>query len=108
MNTFFASINNAAALFLFSITHRLRFRSRAVPLVFEFLNLILQQCGFTPIDNSSMNRPAVEITGEAFSKYGMRKGNLKNCLARIEIKSRDVANGNIIFRGSRRESAVAF
>ena len=105
MNTFFASINNAAALFLFSITHRLRFRSRAVPLVFEFLNLILQQCGFTLVDNSSTNRPAIEITGEAFSEFGMSKGNLKSCRARTEIKARDVASGNIISED--RQTSVA-
>jgi hypothetical protein len=60
------------------------------------LLLILQQCGFTLADNNSTNRPAIEITGEAFSEFGMSKGNLKSCRARIEIKARDVASGNII------------
>jgi len=60
------------------------------------LLLILQQCGFTLADDHSTNRPAVEITGEAFSEFGMRKGNLQSCRARIEIKARDVASGNII------------
>ena len=61
------------------------------------LSLILRQCGFTLADDSSTNRPAIEITGEAFSEFGMGKGNLKSCRARIEIKARDVASGNIIF-----------
>jgi hypothetical protein len=60
------------------------------------LSLILQQCGFTLADDHSTNRPAIEITGEAFSEFGMRKGNLQSCRARIEIKARDVAGGNII------------
>jgi hypothetical protein len=59
-------------------------------------SLILQQCGFTLADDGSTNRAAIEITGEAFSEFGMSKGNLKSCRARIEIKARDVASGNII------------
>ncbi len=61
------------------------------------LSLILQQCGFTLVDEHSTNQPAVEITGEAFSEFGMRKGNLQSCRARIEIKARDVASGRILF-----------
>ena len=60
------------------------------------LSLILQQCGFTIVDDASTNKPDVEISGEAFSEFGMSKGNLKSCRARIEIKARDVASGNII------------
>lgn len=60
------------------------------------LSLILQQCGFTLADDHSTNPPAIEITGEAISEFGMRKGNLQSCRARIEIKARDVASGKII------------
>jgi hypothetical protein len=60
------------------------------------LSLILQQCGFVLADNNSTNRPAIEITGDAFSAYGMQKGNLISCKSRIEIKVRDVATGNIL------------
>jgi hypothetical protein len=60
------------------------------------LSLILQQCGFTVVDESSTNRPDIEITGQAFSEYGMRKGNLISCRARIEIKARDIASGAIL------------
>ena len=60
------------------------------------LSLILQQCGFTLVDDHSTNRAAIEITGEALSEFGMRKGSLQSCLARIEIKARDVASGKII------------
>lgn len=60
------------------------------------ISLILQQCGFTLADDNSTNRASIEITGEAFSELGMQKGNLKSCHARIEIKVREVASGNII------------
>ena len=48
------------------------------------------------MDDVSTNKADIEITGEAFSEYGMTKGNLQSCRARIEIKARDVASGNII------------
>jgi hypothetical protein len=60
------------------------------------LSLILQQCGFTLADDNSTNKPAIEISGDAFSAYGMQKGNLISCKSRIEIKVRDVATGNIL------------
>jgi hypothetical protein len=60
------------------------------------LSLILQQCGFTVVDDLSTSKTDVAITGEAFSEFGMQKGNLKSCRARIEIKARDVASGKIL------------
>jgi len=60
------------------------------------LSLILQQCGFKLADNNSTNKPTIEISGDAFSAYGMQKGNLISCKSRIEIKARDVVTGNIL------------
>jgi len=60
------------------------------------LSLILQQCGFKLADGSSTEKAEVEISGEAFSAYGMQKGNLISCKSRIEIKARDIATGNIL------------
>jgi hypothetical protein len=60
------------------------------------LSLILQQCGFKLADASSTLKPEVEISGDAFSAYGMQKGNLISCKSRVEIKVRDVATANII------------
>jgi hypothetical protein len=60
------------------------------------LALILQQCGFKLADASSTLKPAVEISGEAFSAFGMQKGNLISCKSRVELKVRDVATGNIL------------
>jgi hypothetical protein len=60
------------------------------------LALILQQCGFTLVDDNSSIKPDIEITGEAFSELGLRKGNFQSCRARIEIKARNRATGDII------------
>jgi hypothetical protein len=60
------------------------------------LGKILQECGFTLVDDKSTNKANVEITGDAFSAFGLRKGNLISCKARVEIKVRDLASGNIL------------
>jgi hypothetical protein len=70
------------------------------------LSLILQQCGFMVVDSGSTNKADIEITGEALSEFGMQKGNFKSCRARIEIKTRDVASGNIISEDRQTSAAV--
>ncbi len=50
------------------------------------LGKLLQECGFAITDGKSDVKPDIEITGEAFSEYGVRKGNLVSCKARVEIK----------------------
>jgi hypothetical protein len=60
------------------------------------LAVILQQCGFPLADSNSTNKPAIEISGDAFSAYGLQKGNLISCKSRIELKARDPATGNIL------------
>lgn len=59
------------------------------------LGNILQECGFKLVDEKSSDKPDVEVLGEAFSAYGMRKGNLISCTARVEIKARK-ANGDMV------------
>jgi hypothetical protein len=51
------------------------------------LDLILKQCGFKVLDEKSTEKPDIEITGEAFSAYSLRKGNLISCRARVEVKA---------------------
>ena len=51
------------------------------------LSLILKECGFTLVDDKSKEKADVEITGDAFSAFGMRKGNLISCKARVELKA---------------------
>ena len=60
------------------------------------LSLILQQCGFKLADGGSTLKPDVEISGDAFSAFGMQKGNLISCKSRVELKVREIATGNIL------------
>jgi len=46
----------------------------------------LLACGFEILDPLNSAEPDYRITGEAFSAFGMRKGNLISCKARVEIK----------------------
>jgi hypothetical protein len=56
---------------------------------------LLQECGFTLVDDASKEKADIDIAGEAFSAYGLRKGNLISCRSRIEIKARK-ADGDIV------------
>jgi len=69
------------------------------------LGLILQQCGFTLVDEKSTQKADIEITGEAFSAQALRRGNLISCKARIEIKAQTRAEGKILTVD--RETSVA-
>ncbi len=51
------------------------------------LGKLLQACGFKLVDDKSPEKADVEISGEAFSAFGMRKGNLISCKARVELKA---------------------
>ena len=59
------------------------------------LGKILQECGFKLIDEKSSDKPDLEITGDAFSAFGLRKGNLISCKTRVELKVRR-SNGDIV------------
>jgi len=60
------------------------------------LGKILGDCGFKLVDDKSDAKPEIEFVGEAFSEFGMRKGNLVSCRARVEIKVRDKASGQLL------------
>ena len=51
------------------------------------LGKILTECGFKLVDDKSSEKAEIEITGEAFSAFGLRKGNLISCKARVELKA---------------------
>ena len=62
------------------------------------VGFILQKLGFTVTDKKDpLAKADVEITGEAFSEFGMRKGNLVSCKGRVEIKAIDKATGKVLF-----------
>lgn len=55
---------------------------------------ILEACGFAIVENAS--DADISITGEAFSQFAARRGNLTACRARAEIKIHDVKNNKLI------------
>ena len=69
------------------------------------LGLILQQCGFTLVDEKSDQKADIEITGEAFSAQAIRRGNLISCKARVELKAQNRVDGKIL--AVDRETSVA-
>jgi hypothetical protein len=70
------------------------------------LGKILQECGFTLVDDKSKQKADIEITGEAFSALGMRKGNLISCKARIELKAHDLEQRKLLVTDSQTSVAV--
>jgi hypothetical protein len=69
------------------------------------LEKILQECGFKLVDEQSTNKADVIITGDAFSAYGLRKGNLISCKARVEVKA-CAGNGDILSADRQTSMAV--
>lgn len=59
--------------------------------------LLLRETGFTLADVQSTAKVEIELTGEAFSEFGMRKGNLYSCKARVEIKAVEKGSGKILW-----------
>ncbi len=60
------------------------------------LNKLLLECGFEVTDDKSDAKADLEISGEAFSAFGMRKGNLASCKGRVELKVRERLTGKIL------------
>ncbi len=51
-------------------------------------------------------KPDVIILGEAFSEFGMRKGDLVSCMARVEVKAYAPDSGRILYQGAVHSVAV--
>lgn len=67
---------------------------------------ILQSLGFEIVDPRASNKMAdVEITGEAFSEFGLRKGNLVSSRGRVEVKAIHRGPGKVLLVA--REVSVA-
>ena len=70
------------------------------------LSDILLSLGFELIDPLNTNRmPDVRITGEAFSEFGVRKGNLVSSKGSVELKAVDRKAGTVLLIS--REVSVA-
>lgn len=62
------------------------------------VGFILQKLGFSVTDKKDpLAKADIEIAGEAFSEFGMRKGNLVSCKGRVELKAIDKATSNVLF-----------
>ena len=70
------------------------------------LSGLFQLAGYELVDAKSEQKPEIEITGEAFSAHGFRKGNLVVCKARVELQARDRKSGKILFTGSQTSVAA--
>lgn len=70
------------------------------------LMLLLREIGFDVVtpEAASSRADVVAITGEAFSEFGLRRGNLVSCRSRIEISVK--ASGKIIAVDRQRDVAV--
>ncbi len=66
----------------------------------------LKECGFTVLDDAAKEKPDVEITGEAFSAFGLRRGNLISCKARVELKVSGPKSGEVAVSDSQTGVAV--
>jgi hypothetical protein len=65
------------------------------------LLFLLQEAGFEIVDAESTKKADIEITGEAFSAFALRKGNLQACRARVELIARRREEAKILFTGSK-------
>lgn len=71
-----------------SVTEQHLTRALVDPAVETEFRLVLQQLGFPVLDPADTTQePDVRITGEAFSEFGARRGNLVSAIARVEIKA---------------------
>ena len=62
------------------------------------VSFLLQKLGATVLDKKEpASKADVEISGEGFSEFAMRKGNLVSCKARVELKATDRRTGQVIF-----------
>jgi hypothetical protein len=76
------------------------------PAVDTELQKALQEIGFEIIDPKSDRKPDVKITGEAFSEFGARRGNLVSCRGRVEIKVTETAGDKVLLVDRQTEAGV--
>ena len=58
---------------------------------------LLQQCGFTVVDaeHAAGSGATYKVSGEAFSEYAARIGNLVSCVGRAEVSITTVPDGKV-------------
>src|SRR6188474_3509288 len=80
------------------------------PAVETELKQLLTQCGFTVIDgdDKDLTRQGVQvlISGEAFSEFAARIGNLVSCTDRVEVKVTRLKDGQVLMADKDNNRAV--
>jgi TolB-like protein len=68
------------------------------------VGLFAREAGFELLDAASGKRADVDLVGEGFSEFALRRGGLVSVKARVELKAIDRATGNVI--ATDRQTAV--
>jgi hypothetical protein len=66
------------------------------PAVETELGKLLTECGFILVEAKAEAKPRFELSGEAFSEFGMRRGELVSCKGRVELKVKETATGELV------------
>ena len=69
---------------------------------------MLQNCGFTVVtaDDAKGSGAEYTVSGEAFSEYASRVGNLISCAARAEITIKSRADGKVVLSSKATDRGV--
>jgi curli biogenesis system outer membrane secretion channel CsgG len=60
------------------------------------LMLFCQEAGFTVAEDGGTVQADVQLAGEGFSEFGLRRGNLVSVKARVEVKAVDRKTGEVL------------